>query len=1237
MKNKKSFYFIFSLIFICSVKNVLGTIYVSNEKTISSGEEVSNKWKPTEGTGIAVKEGGSLTLDNNFNYTLDSEESKKLIDIEKGASALNKGIISVNGSKAMLVDVRTGNFINEGTMKISGEALGINLKQSNSFATNKGIIEVLGDKSKGVNVENTSAKFTNEGTIVVNGKEAIGISVNKGEAINAEVGIINVSGEKATGIKITNGTGTNKGTIVVDKSSTQGNKWATGIFATGKESIGINEGIIKVNGYSGSASHGMQSEEGGVIKNNESGKIYLSGRFASGMTAAKGGISINEGSIYAEKGAQGMRVEGTASRGTNKGTITSTTTDKDSGAIYMDGGVFINEGSILAENGNAIYSDDKKNNNSSVVMKSGSSIKGKILGNDKINLLYMDGKNTYDNLLVENYEAIVVRGGDSSVTNSNIELEFNTGTSDYLNSMNNTLEKDKTISSEKGILTVSNSVLTIDMKNSIGEKPIIDAEKLVLNGDMSFSFSNSVNDDKYSLKEALGVDNIEFGSDFKPNSTIVWSYDTSIGDLTATKKSYKDILTTSKLNGFLSVVEEERGSKYSNTSIFNVIKQMEQMKPGEESLFTNGMTQLSGAVYGYLPDIMAINSRGLTSMMNNRVDQKNFTRNESANTTTQDVLYSENRHKIGGLMNVKYNEKSVIGITEKQIDLKSTLGLLYGGGNGNVDFQNGINGNAKIDIAYVGGYYNTELTDNISLTNNLRFAYQHNSVNRKISVGGIEETFNSTTPTYGFGLGTRIRYSYEKENYRFGVYTGIDWTKILQGSINELSQTNSDLTVSNIPVNDNEYDSLVPSLGINFENRGYIFDKKYGFGINIGYETEIGNIKDGKKIKIKELKSPYVVRTSNREDTISYSIFGKLNLTENLIVSTTYALSRSKEYDADKLTVGAEYKFERFAGGIFNPIYENFENRFSQNKNRWRGTFSFALEAEDDSDRLYNKAGNMISGDYKTSTSYIPKFMLSLNDTQTKWSYYFEAFYRDNEMLQGLKGGEAEQHARRIHLEARWSDNYSRGKYGVNLGYRNETSEKPKNYGLPTFEEIKVGIHQLRIMPNFTYRIKNGFSLLANSTNILEYYYQGPREAQMDYRLENQVGLLYEGLMPKLSSRLIFYRDDRWYDHKNNIRKYQSTQIRPSLTYYFGNGSSLLLEGRIPINHGGFSKAKGTKEVKSENFESRYGMTYFQPLAPGLTGLIGMNFLIFRDLNKTTGKNTRSHSFRPKVGFNYSF
>ena len=172
------------------------------------------------------------------------------------------------------------------------------------------------------------------------------------------------------------------------------------------------------------------------------------------------------------------------------------------------------------------------------------------------------------------------------------------------------------------------------------------------------------------------------------------------------------------------------------------------------------------------------------------------------------------------------------------------------------------------------------------------------------------------------------------------------------------------------------------------------------------------------------------------------------------------------------------------------------------------------------------------------------------------------------------------------------------------------------------------------------------------------YKYEGDRAGQMDMNTESQIGITYNGFMPRWSMTMNFYREDTWYDHDNRkavwkkdkgIVEYnygvpkrdQVNQLRPSITYYFGNGANVRFDARIPLGNGSWAdNIDGTNG--SQSYETRYGFNYFYPVTPGLTVNIGGTFLNTKTKNKdhskpTYGNITKGYNFRPNIGFYYSF
>ena len=627
-------------------------------------------------------------------------------------------------------------------------------------------------------------------------------------------------------------------------------------------------------------------------------------------------------------------------------------------------------------------------------------------------------------------------------------------------------------------------------------------------------------------------------------------------------------------------------------------------------------------------------------------------RKRPLNSWTQDISYIDNNHRLGGLMNVDYTEKGVLGISEKQILPNGKLGLVYGGSKGNAKFDGGQSGSSTLDGAYFGGYYNHEFNNKWSLNSNANFVYTHNKVIRNVNFADINENFKSAYPTYTVGMGTSLIYTVKDDlRNKAHFYAGVDVERIMIGNINEnkdIAKDETGLAIKTTSYNPRTYYSIVPSAGFMVQNTGYVFDRKYRIGADLNWETEVGDIKDGKRLKLTGLDKEYKVETSERENVFSYSLFGALDLTESLSVNARYTSMFSDEYDADMIGAGFEYKMDTMADNFFGTFAHKLENNrpFSD---RWGGTFGLIMETDDVDDYTKYDDGHPTSGDVATSMEYKPKMILSLNDKQSNWSYYFEAYHKTNNMFGSIKSDERESHASRYHGEARWNDTYSKGSYGMSFGYRNENSRKSDYYASnKTREIVKNGTHELRITPSFTYDLGHGFTLGGKSAIVFMYKYEGDRAGQMDMNTESQIGFTYTGFMPRWSIIANFYREDTWYDHSYEKitdgvapKNDQVNQLRPSIIYYFGNGASFRFDARIALGNGSWANLNdGTNG--NQAYETRYGFNYYYPVTPGFTVNIGGIFLNNKTKNKDHsgdkyGNITRGYAFRPNIGFYYSF
>lgn len=1209
--------------------NSYGRLYPKDGEVITQENIEKHLGEKPDKNGVAtivsIAKNVGASVDEKVNLELVNSEDgvlKKVINIASGSSDIattNNGIIKAtnNGGKGVeIVSIQSGKFVNNGTIDINGAGgKGINITGANVKTENNGTIEVNGGAS-GVVVSNDSASFVNNetGKIIATGTNSKGIDITKGQAIN-------------------------KGTIIAQNS-------ADGIFLSAD----------KID-----------------FTNGETGKISAIGTGSKVINLNnKDAKATNNGIIEVSGGATAVE---------NKGTFINNKTIQGEGiGVKLNNGLLINSRTIDTT-GNAIESYSGSNN--TVYLKNGTKINGKIVGNTGIDVLALegnkDGKNgKYSNLNVENYEALVVRDGDVTVNNSNISLNYNNGIGDYLKEAKEKLNNEVG-EATSGNLTMNDSKLVINFGDKLKtgealENPIIDVGEngtLTFDGKTSFIF-NSKDRDEYNVNEILGVDNIKFEEGMKLDSTIIWDYTfDENGNLIAKKDKYNNIITNSYISDFASALDKARPSFGSpeadpNNKFFeNVIVELESLKNAEE--FTKGLAQVSGGIHGYTVDIAAINSRTLVNTMKNKALTRDYLTARPLNSWYQDVIYLDNNQRLGGLMSGSYQENGILGISEKQSVKNGRLGFVYGGSKGKAKFDGGDSGEIATDNIYVGLYYNHNLSEKLALNTNFSFVYGHNNINRRVNIGNFNEKLKSHYPTYAMGVGTSAIYTIKDDaKNKASFYAGIDVNRIMQGNINEkeeerihsTNQDNINLMVKNQNANEFSYYSITPHAGFMFQNTGYIFDRKYLVGADLAWETELGNIKDGKRLNMQGITDQYKVGTMERENVFSTSIFGQLDITESLALNGRYTSSISDEYDADMLTMGLTYKMDTMADTpIFGPLLSGIENtRLSSD--RWSGTFALMMESEDDSDRVYYSQidNSLSSGDYATSMKMKPKFTLSLNDKKTKWSYYFEGYYMANDFLKDTKAGEAEQKATRLHGEARWSDSYSKGRYGFNIGYRNETSDKPALSYTKGPARVERGVHQLRLTPNFSYNLGSGFRLDMKTTGIFEYNYTGLLEGQMDFLMENEHNLVYTGFMPRWQLRMGYYREDRWMDHDGikyssynansgeyvfakGAGRYQMNQLRPSATYYFGNGDSITFALRVPLGNGAWYNSLDNNKKDSESYETRYTVKYNHVVVPGFNIFGELTFLDLK--TKVTKENdrkvTRAYSFRPTVGFSYNF
>jgi len=1170
---------------------------------------------------------GGKEYENNIEQTINSGKWLHITDGKVTNNETGKIVVTGSGPVAQLAGEKA-EFLNKGNIEVQS---GKGFYNGNGTLINDGTITVK--KGIGVQLKGEKATFKNNKTLNVIGGNGAEIAQGSGN----NIGEINVSGGNGiyfNGVeKGKKGEFINEGTINVSGGN------GVNFGKVEGEAIFTNKDTINVTGGAGAnVGKGNFNNEGTINVSGGKG-LYITG----GKVTNQGNIVINSGT--------GLQIK----NGTNGNVINSGKILINGGTgIDLAGGNFTNSG-IIDAGINSVAIKSSTGTNNTLFLKDGNKIIGTVKGSTGIDVLAVEGGSTYENLAITGYDKIVSLKSknstdDAVISNSNISLGFNKGTDNYING-------NKELNGDKTGLTIKDSNLVVDLTNKTEGSSLVDTGdgKLTLDGNMKIAFNGSNGEKKFNISEILG-DEIE-ASNAKFESSAMWDYTIENGDLIANKKSYTEAVGKSQLSDFGKVLEQNEsigGDFGKGLTLLGVL---------DASQFTDAMTQLSGGVHGYTVDFAAINSRTLSNTIKNRELNKDRLRDKALNSYDQEVAYINNHHKIGGLMNVDYNEDGVLGITEKQIMPNGKLGLVYGGAKGKAKFENGKHGKANMDNLYLGGYYAYNFTDKLTLVSNANFVYSHTDVTRNIKFAKdnqyLNYSYDSTYPVFGVGGGATLYYTpYNTMNNSVTLYGGIDWTKIVQGNINENSDKPNDtsdknLTIKNLPADEQMYDSVVPHIGLSLANNGYIFNRKYRLGVNVDYETELGNIKNGKKLKLSALSTPHRVETTERENIVSYSLNGALDLTEDFTIYGNYTKADSDEYDAERVEAGFKYKMDRMSDlFVTGPLLGNIENSKPYSR-RWTGVASFILDGEDDSDRsYYTEQKEHSRGDYATSLKLKPKFTLSLNDRDTKWSYYFETYYMSNGMGMNLDKNERRKSESRIHAEARWTDQYSKGRYGFNIGYRNETTSSPTLSQYVQRDRLTRGLHQFRFTPNFTYNLGNGFIFGGSTTGIIAYDYEGYRKGQTDFELENEYGITYNGLMPRWRFNVNYFREETWYDNdfrkpsvKGEVegdRRYQSNQLRPRITYFFGNGGRVELSARMPLGNGYWYTSDDHGKKAAEKYETRYGVKYYQPITPGLTGMIGGEILTIKTKNTNHssndyGKETRDYSIRPTIGISYNF
>ena len=326
-----------------------GSITASDEKSAGIYLEDSNA-ENAAGANIIVNKNSSAGIYGKFT-------DKSLTD----KTIKNNGTITLNAT--------TGQIKSAGIYGELASNMAHKLTIDNNEKINVNMEESVGILAKNTTGNKDNLVANNNKEIDVNGKKSVGMLSNKSVVNNKKKILVNA--EKATGMYGENGSeilNVNNAEIEI----TAAGKSGTGIYATGANTTGTNNGKITINGEKGTGMFanaqaaitnnseitgtaksviGMYgSDNGTTLKNANGGKIELSGEKSTGIYAQDDSVAENAGEITLKQSAKnsvGMFGSATSGKKINLTNAAST------GIINVESekstGMFANNASTLAD------------------------------------------------------------------------------------------------------------------------------------------------------------------------------------------------------------------------------------------------------------------------------------------------------------------------------------------------------------------------------------------------------------------------------------------------------------------------------------------------------------------------------------------------------------------------------------------------------------------------------------------------------------------------------------------------------------------------------------------------------------------------------------------------------------------------------------------------------------------------------------------------------------------------
>lgn len=784
--------------------------------------------------GMWIGDGGNVatTITNKKNITIDGSS--------KGSIAMS--VHNVEGIMHNGLGKNEGKISVDGTLNRGMHAYGDNVSIQNngdiilSDSTNSSFGMTVFNKAVGVN-----NKLIDLGNGIATGNMGIQVVGDNTVAINSETGTIKVNNTSQVGMNSAQGgTAINRGTIDVAPINVSSGNNASYAITVGKNSSGVNEGIINISGKA----TGMISENQEALNikliNSKTGIINVNTDLGVAMSVISNSTMTNEGKITMN-GSQNNAMYGTeiGNTITNNGVITTVgdssfgirfgnnstvnnngvikMTGNKNNAIYIagSGGVITtgNNSNIemtgdsnfgIVATGELVKSEKHTINNGGVIKFKGNNNNGILAANAMVNNsgnIILDGDSNVGISVsaseVHNSGNITINGkSNTGIYASNNSKIYNTGTIDITGDNNTGIA----IEANSSLLNKSNIILngnaseitsgntTSDGRGNVAIRnygSIINEGSMIATGDFD---THAMGDGKFIMEKNSTLEADKIKGDIQLSSGI------TTGSLNNEYATYKMFNT-----------KEMAGNLISNSYLFDV-----KLSNNENNYYDAVLTRKN------FKDIVGNNSLA-NYLENNYVDSNN----QNKVTFYDKFKLASNQQQLDFLVNDTFGVKTfptiekqtfeVIRLNEdilqsniSKASLKQDFGYIVGGAYNRIDSDSSsttdgsmatlknvwlggekkINNSLKYGLVFSIGDYDADFSNDSDrkdrmFQGTLFFSYDKNDVNARtfLTVGGTKTKLERDLKSYS----EKLKSSFDSRY--------IVWTNEVSKKINTLYNT----------------------------------------------------------------------------------------------------------------------------------------------------------------------------------------------------------------------------------------------------------------------------------------------------------------------------------------------------------------------------------------------------------------------------------------------------------------